>query len=625
MTVSQALIDAAVRSHRRGDLRQAEQHYVQLLHEAPTAEILNNLGIVKRGLGDTSGAVACYRRAIDLNPQSFEAHNNLGNVLWKQGDLHEALQHVQRALSLRAESATTLCTYGLILSELGREAEAVQALRGTVRLAPRFAEAHHSLGRALYALGQVSEAISAFETAIAHKPNFGAACVDLGNALTGIHGFEAAEQRYRQALTINPDDHVAADNLLMSLQYNPDFDVDALFGEHRVQAARLQHSVNVLTRHPQSRNPERRLRIGYLSPDFRKHSVAYFIEPILRHHNAQQVETICYSAVRNPDPITERIRGLVNQWRSINGMSDDHAAELIHRDRVDLLVDLAGRTSGNRLGVFARRPAPIQVSYLGYGNTTGLSTVDYWLSDNVADPVGEPRRHTEELVRLRHGILCYTPPREAPTCAPPPAAKNGFLTFGSFNRRVKTNPQVIRLWSEILRRLPTSRLVLKDSKYSSPEIRATAQVEFARNGVTADRVTFLPRSESMREHLAQYSQIDVALDPFPYGGSTTSCEALWMGVPVLTLSGNCYVGRMTASLLTRIGLHELITHSAEDYVRRAAALNTQIDRLGRLRRELRDLLAQSPVCDARSYTQELEAIYRVLWRRWCASTPNPGS
>ncbi len=618
MTAVQTLVDSAVESHRAGDWRRAEQLYTELVDNAATPEILNNLGIVKNALGDVAGAFDCYRRAIELKPDFFEPHNNLGNLLWKQGQLAAALERLQFALTLRND-VITHCTIGSILTEIGRFEEATAAVQQVLQLKPEFADAYNGLGVALQYSCKFSAAIDAYQQSLLLKPDSTAAHINLANALTALHRFHEAEQHYREALRINPDHHTAANNFLMLLQYDPDFDAEALFFEHCKWGARLQEQVTLTSRHANNPEPLRKLRIGYVSPDFRKHSVAYFIEPILRHHDPQVVETFCYAEVAHPDQVTQQLQHLAGNWRFTNGLSDEQVARTIHNDQIDILIDLAGHTASNRLGVFARKPAPIQVAYLGYGNTTGLDTIDYRISDSVADPVGEPVWYTEQMVRLLHGILCFSPPAEAPECTEPPMAKNGFMTFGSFNRRVKMNPQVIQLWSEILQRIPLSRLVLKDRSFVSDEIQARTRAEFLQQGIDPGRIELIPRAVSMSDHLQLYSRIDIALDPFPYGGSTTSCEALWMGVPVLTLRGNCYVSRMTSSLLTQIGLTGFIAESPDDYVRRAAAFDGKVDCLTNLRRDLRPILAESAICDGAGYTRELEEVYRQMWIRWCAS------
>ncbi|QDT48858.1 lipoprotein NlpI [Symmachiella dynata] len=620
MTVGESLVNSALRFHRAGDYRMAEQFYTQILNETPAPAVHTNLGIVKRALGDFEGAIACYRRAIELDATCFEAHNNLGNLLWKQGRLAEALGSLKLAASLNPTAVMSRCTLGLIQTELGELDAAIDEFQTALRIAPEFAETHNGLGRALQLRGEFAQACVAYRRAIQLKPEFAAAHVSLGNALTALHRFDEACSHYRQALRINPAERTARDNLLMAMQYDPEFDVDELFVAHCELTQPMQCAAPTALLHDNDPAPLRRLRIGYVSPDFRKHSVAFFMKPILAKYDPSAVETFCYAQVAQPDETTQQLQNLAGHWRSTVGMSDAAVVELIRRDQIDILIDLAGHTAGNRLGVFSQKPAPIQVSYLGYGNTTGLSSVDYWLTDAVADPPGESRRHTETLIRLQRGIACYAPPTAAPDVAPPPMLRNGFLTFGSFNKRVKINPAVIRLWSRVLESLPTSRLVLKDRAYASPEMREITLAEFLRCGVEVDRIDLIPRAESLRDHLELYSRIDVALDPFPYGGSTTTCEALWMGVPVLTLRGNCYVSRMTSSLLTQIGLTGCIAETPDDFVRRAIAWDGQADCLAELRRELRTVCADSPLCDATGYTQELEAVYRTMWQTWCAQS-----
>lgn len=619
MTETQTMIEAALRHQRSGEHREAAMFYRELLRTEPeNAEIHNNLGIASRALGQLEFAINCYRRAVQLRPDFAAAYNNLGNALWEQGTLEAALVSLSQAVRLQPRTDTTWCTIGLILRQLGQFEEAVKAFRQAIALNPSFAEAHNGLGTVLQDQGHIPRAVESYAAAIKLKGDFASAHVNLGNALSALHRFDESCLHYRRALEITPDYNTATNNLLMVMQYAPDFDANELFAAHCRWGEELERKV---TESHQFQNPlveERPLRVGYVSPDFRRHAVASFIEPILSSHDPASIETFCYAEVDRPDDVTMRLQASVANWRSTVGVSDMEVVKMIHRDRIDILVDLAGHTSGNRLGVFARKAAPIQASYLGYGNTTGLSNVDYWLTDEIANPPGEQNYYTEELIRLKRGFLCFASP-SAPPVGPLLAIERGYLTFGSFNRRIKINSEVVRLWSRILRALPTARLLLKDRAFADEEMRSLTLRDFSENGVEPQRIDLLPRSASAQEHLQLYNRVDIALDPFPYNGSTTTCEALWMGVPVLTLRGNCYVSRMTSSLLTRVGLPEFITESADEYVSRAVQLAGQTEQLNRLRAELRPRMSTSPLCDATGYTRELESVYRTMWQRWCTA------
>ena len=353
------------------------------------------------------------------------------------------------------------------------------------------------------------------------------------------------------------------------------------------------------------------------SPDFCTHSVAFFIDPILAHHDRRHIEVTCYADVAVPDTTTTRLRTLADSWRNTCRLTDAQVAEMVRADGIDILVDLAGHTADNRLLVFARKPAPVQVTYLGYPNTTGLQTVDYRLTDAWADAEELPNGYTEELVRLPHGFLRYAPPKEAPPVGRLPARETDYVTFGSFNNLPKVNPGVVARWSEILLAVPNSRLLLKTKSFNDEATQERYFGLFAQNGVGREHLDFIGHTPSSREHLALYNQVDIGLDPFPYNGTTTTCEALWMGVPVITLAGEVHAGRVGVSLLSSVGLTELIADTADQYISLAVELAGNVNRLSSLRANLRGRVAASPLCDGQTFTHALEAAYRSMWRRWC--------
>jgi len=346
-------------------------------------------------------------------------------------------------------------------------------------------------------------------------------------------------------------------------------------------------------------------------------------------HDDKQVDVFCYSDEKHPDDITARIRKLAHHWRSIAGMTDVEVARQIFEDRVDILVDLAGHTAHNRQPVFARRPAPVQASWLGYPNTTGVPVIDYRITDAVADPEGEADRYySETLIRLRHGFLCYAPNRDTPAIAKLPASESGTVTFGSFNNLAKINSRVIAVWSKILDFVPNSRLLLKGKQLSDEFSQKRFYELFSQNGICADRIKMLPTTRTIPEHLNLYSAVDIGLDPFPYNGTTTTCEAIWMGVPVISLYGDRHASRVGASILTRIGYKDLITRTEKDYIKKAVELAGNIERLVWLRAGMRLNMQQSPLCDAESFGQEMERAYRSMWQNWCSGNPSdvtPGS
>ena len=408
---------------------------------------------------------------------------------------------------------------------------------------------------------------------------------------------------------------------LVRLNYDPAVDDRALFEAHR-SWARCHAAPHYPSSDTEllSDDPERPLRVGYVSGDLRRHPVAFFVEPILRSHDRSQVTPVCYDTVGLEDDMNAHLRSLVPDWWKASGWSDEALAERIRADRIDILVDLAGHTARNRLLVFARKPAPIQVTGIGYVTTSGLETMDYRLTDALCDPGrGEDRYYSERLWRLETGFNCYAPPRGLPEPGSPPCFENSRLTFGCFNNLDKIAEPVIDTWSEILHDLPNARLLMKTKTLGEPAVREQLLAAFASRGIVAERLELRDWSETLAEHFAAYREVDISLDPFPYNGTTTTCESLMMGVPVVALRGGRHASRVSFSLLARLGLEGLTAQDSETYVERAVALASRPDALAKLRAGLRRRLATSPLCDAARYTRTLEAAYRGMWQRRCTA------
>jgi predicted O-linked N-acetylglucosamine transferase (SPINDLY family) len=418
---------------------------------------------------------------------------------------------------------------------------------------------------------------------------------------------------------MKPDFATSYSNLLLSMNYTH-HDTGTIFQEHLNYAR--QFAASLASDIPPYTNeliPDRRIRIGYVSPDFRRHSVNYFIEPVLAAHTREQFEVFCYSDVVSPDEVSHRIQTYPVQWRDIVGMTDAQIAALVRSDRIDILVDLAGHTGYNRMLLFARKPAPVQVSWLGYPNTTGLKAVDYRIVDGYTDPPGltDPF-YTEKLTRMPESFLCYQPEQDSPEIGPLPSLQAGHITFGSFNIISKVTPEAVALWADILKKVPDAKLFLKAKSLFDKGTREYLGALFLQQGIPMDRLIFKFHTASYKEHLAMYNSIDIALDTFPYNGTTTTCEALWMGVPVVTLAGDRHASRVGKSLLTNIGLPELVAETENAYIDIAVKLAADIDRLRFLRERLREMMRQSPVCDATGFTANLENCYREMWRTYCA-------
>ena len=469
-------------------------------------------------------------------------------------------------------------------------------------------------------LGRCEEAIARYDQALASNPDDFMAHNNRGNALRSQQRMAEAVASYRRALAIKPDHVNAHSNLLLTLNYT-EMSQAVIYAESVRFEAR--HAAALRPAHPafaNSREPDRVLRVGYVSADFRQHSVAFFLRGVLAAHDRSRLHLTCYANVDHPDAVTAELRGLAAQWRSIIGMPDEEVARQVIADGIDILVDLGGHTGGNRLLVFARKPAPVQVSWLGYPNTTGLRTLDGRLTDAIADPVGEADvLHTEKLVRLPRGFLCYRPDAKlADTPAAPPESAAGMI-FGSFNTLAKMTPEVIRVWSDILQRVPDSRLLLKSEGLDDPATRARLLAAFGRHGVPAARLELHDWVPDYARHMALYGKVGMALDTFPYNGATTTCEALWMGVPVLTLRGSRHAARVGASLLYHAGLPEWVTESERDYVERAVTQAADRPGLVAARATIAARMRSSALTDPVGFTAALESAYRDLWVNWCTS------
>ena len=513
---------------------------------------------------------------------------------------------------------------GVLLRQRGRAAEAIEQLRAAAALAPDDAPTQHNLGAALGEAGALGEAVAHYERALAIAPNYALAWKNLAVALQRQARLDDAIEASRRAIALDPSLRGVHSNLLFLLTHSSDHDPAAVFTEHRRWA--IQHADHLAPARwaddGRDRDPTRRLHVGYVSPDFREHAVAFFIEPLLRAHDRDAVAVFCYANVEHADATTERLRGLADGWRAVWDEPDEAVAARIREDGIDLLVDLAGHTRDNRLLAFAGRPAPVQLSYLGYANTTGLEAIDYRLTDGIADPEGTgAERHSEPLIRLPRSFLCYRPPDAAPEVAPARPSKDGAVTFGSFNKALKISPRVVALWARLLAALPRSSLLLKSDSFADSTAREGLLAAFEAQDVDRARISLLPAEETIAAHLRRYSEIDLALDPFPYNGATTTCEALWMGVPVVALAGTAHAGRVSASILAAVGLPELVAASEDAYIEIALALASDDERRAQLRSSLRKRMLASPLCDAEGAAQALEEAYRTLWQRFVEGAP----
>lgn len=572
------------------------------------------LARVLRLRGRPQEAADAAREALRLDPADADAHVEAGIALGCVGRPGEAELRLRYAAWLRPDHAEARHNLAVLLAGRRRLGPAVQLFRQALRLRPALVEASLGLARALAHLGELDGAEAAVREALGRQPANAPAWSCLGELLAQQGRGGEAAGAFREALRLQPDLAVAHSSLLIARNFDAALTPAELLQEHRRWEERHAQVTPLGPAPGRDRDPDRRLRVGYVSPDFLQHVVIHFFEPALAHHDPAAVEATRYSDVLLGDAVTERLRSLAHGWRPIHGLSDDEVAGLVRADRIDILVDLAGHTGG-RLGLFARRPAPVQVTWLGYPGTTGLSSIHYRLTDAVADPPGEPPCHTEGLVRLPGGFCAYRPAADAPPVSPPPCHERGCVTFGSLHKLAKLNDAVLDLWSELLRAVPSARLLIfRDCLRGG--VAEDFRQRFLRRGLGEERVLLRHQVEGPGGYLAVYREVDVLLDAFPWGGHATACEALWMGVPVVTLRGDRHAGRMVASVLTQVGRGELIAGTREEYVATAAGLAADPERLAALRSGLRDQVRRSPLCDGAAFTRQLEAAYRDMWRHW---------
>lgn len=577
----------------------------------------SNLGIALQQVGRMTEAIAAFRKAIDLKPDFPDAHYNLGNVLKDLGKRDEALIAYRNAAILAPGWDDAYFNRGVALDELSRNADAVPLYRRAIALNPGHLKARLNLGNALSRQKRLTDAIACYRDAAASQPDSVEARTNLGLAWLEAANLEEAQASLRKALDLRPDCANAYDALLMSLHYDPSFSGERILAES-VRLSKPFDRAPMPGRHANDADPERRLRIGYVSADFRRHSVSYFLSRVFSRHSPRSTEIFCYSNSAQSDETTAILRNSVDHWREIAGLPDEAAASLVAADGIDILVDLSGHTTANRLQMFALKPAPVQATWLGYPGTTGLKAIDYRIVDAITDPeTADGRDASETLIRLPGGFLCYAPAADAPEPKVTAPRQDGVITFGSFNNPVKSSAPAMDVWARILARVPASRLLLKGNAFADEAVRRHVHAALSERGIASDRVDLRGPVADPGEHLKTYDEIDIALDPFPYNGTTTTCEALWMGVPVITLLGERHSGRVGASLLTRLGLEELIARTADDYVGIAAALADDGERLAAMHRDLRQRMAASSLCDGASFTRTLEEGYRTMWRRWC--------
>ena len=547
-----------------------------------------------------------------------EARNAL--LSGNKEDVAEILnsERIEQVLKEQSGQLKIVVIYNIVklLREIGQLKRAESLCGKLQKLQPDNYIVYNEMGTLSWKLGNISGAVKYFTKSKEINPDDPDIWCKLGNNLARLGQIERGMELFRNAVEKTPEDFGWHSNLLFHLHYLPDLDRQEMFNEHKKWAQIHAPPSLAKADHNNIPDPDRQLRIGYISPDFRGHSVAIFLGSLLESHHSEEVEVYGYGDITSPDSTTEQLKNKFDYYRNIRGINDKSVADLIEQDQIDILVDLAGHTGDSRLHVLAYKPAPLQVTWLGYPDTTGMSQIDYRLTDSIADPVGSQKFYTEKLIYLPNGFLCFSPCETLPAVADLSSNRNGRITFGSFNISRKINSSVVELWSRILKSVPNSDLLLKFKSGRDDEIRQIFLRQFEAHGINPERITisgWLPSPA----HLQLYNHIDIALDTYPYNGTTTTCQALSMSVPVISLSGDQHMSRVGRSLLSRLGLEFFAASTPDEYVSKAVALAAKPDALAKIRETMRDKMAASTLCNKSLFARNIEQAYRNMWKKWC--------
>jgi protein O-GlcNAc transferase len=604
---------ALLAAGRASDAAQALLRAVRL--KPSWAAASSSLASALDALGELEGALTCLERATELEPKVAAWRRQLAFAFVRLGRPEEAVRHYQHAMALDEQDLQVVLELAAVVRALGRVDSAVSLYRKALRLEPTLADVHNDLGNALYAQGKVDEAIDAYRGALEHHPSLAAAHGNLGNALKDVGLHDEAIACYRRALELAPDDAVLHGSLLFVLAFHPDYDAERLleeaksFGRRHTEPLRPERAP-----HDNERSASRRLRVGYVSSDLREHVSRFYLDGLLRHHDRAAVEVFCYSNTFPGDAWTARYRELASVFRDVWSLDDAELSRLIRADAVDVLVDLTMHSGSARPLVFARKPAPVQIGWLGYVGTTGNDAMDYRITDPYLDPLDAGTYpYTERPLRLPHSFWCYDPQAPGTRVAPLPALRNGYLTFGSFGSFCKVTEPSLDSWSEVLRAVPDARFVLHAPAGSA---RARVLESLERRGVAASRVT-LRAHQPRAKYLSAYDDVDLCLDTLPYNGLSNTLDAAWMGVPTLTLVGASVVGRAAYSVAANLGLSSLASRTPAEVVDTARRFASDLPGLSELRAGLRARLQSSPLMDAPRFARDMESAYRAAWKAWC--------
>lgn len=586
-------------------------------------EALNNRIVALLDLGRNQEAEIFAKKALEIYPDSAPLNLNLGNSYLQQGRGYLALQAYKKALVAEPGFEEAHFNHALLEGASEHLSQAINFLKKAIERRGRSVDLLNRLAIALMANHSFVEAEHVCREILAKQIDFAPAYVTLGNVLSVMGDARQALDAYEKAAEILPKDAWVRSNVLFEMNYCAEFSSKDIFDKHLEWAAsHEQLSLDRQIALSNSRDKHRKIKIGYVSPDFHSHPVGFLTRGVICHHDKSNFDVYCYARVTRPDHITQEIKQAAGHWVDTLGLRDAELAQRIAEDEIDILVDLTGHTAGHRLHVFALKPAPVQATWVGYFHSTGMKNIDYFITDPYTSPKGSGQLFSETPVWLPHTRFCYSPPDYIPPVAEPPGLKNGFITFGCFNKLAKMTDEVASAWAEILHRLPDARLWLKSSTLKEPVICEQVLARFAALGVAAERITLKPAS-GHQDMLKEYGEIDIALDPFPFSGGMTTFEALFMGVPVVTLARNGVVTRQSASALANLGQTDLIHESIGEYIDGAVALAMDKERLASLRKSIRPTMESSPLCNIQTFTRDVEDMYRRMWSAWCDGTKLP--
>lgn len=605
-------------AYQRGNVQAAIERITRATEiDSGRASFFNNLGNLLKDQKQIATAVAAYRQAHQLAPNDAVICAHLGTALQLQGDLEGAIGCFWKAIEQNPADAGSLYHLAIALMDQGEREDAAAIFHRLLELTPHEPAIHTQLAMLCQLQGKLSEALEWFQKALDMNTNSAETYNNLGSISQNLGRLDDTAAYLHKALEIVPDYAGASSNLLVALQYREGITPAELVVAHAEYERRHAQAMRSEWQPLEfDRNPERPLTLGFISPNFAQHPVGHFVIGAIENFDKQQFRTVCYSDRIGGDAWTKRFRDASSVWRESVLLSDAELAAQIRADRVDILFELAGHTARNRLLVCARRPAPVQITWADYVGTTGLATIDYLMADHYEVPPGADVFYCERVIRMPNGYVCFDPPPYAPPVGPLPASKQGFVTFSSFNYRPKITLQTIAVWAKILQRVPNSRLVLKNRGMDDAAVAGPIQSEFLRRGVQPERIQCRGWS-AHAELLAEYQRVDIGLDPYPYNGGLTTCEALWMGVPVITCPGETFASRHSLSHLSNVGLTETITPNLDEYVEVAVALASDLPRLAAIRSGLRERVAASPLCDAKRFAHDLMHVLREIWRGRC--------